>query len=277
MPVCYVEGEAFSIAHLVAKIKAGKMADAPIWTDVKTFNSKPWRDHVDCIIAGFPCQDISDAGKKVGIEGKKSGLWSEVVRIARDIRPQFLFLENVSAITVRGIDRVLADISELGMAAIWTIASAQEVGAPQKRQRWFCLAYSDNKRLQRLRNQIRTTKHTEITVAEMGQGSRPAIMEYANGLRCLHSRQQQMPAQDANETIARMDQHCWPPYPSDLEGWRQFSSQQFLAEPAIPRAPDGLPARLDRTRALGNAVVPQQAAFATRILFQLVIAPLDIK
>jgi len=95
---------------------------------------------VDCIHAGWPCTDISVAGKGAGIDGEASGLWREVARIAGVVRPRYLFLENSPAIVTRGLERVLADLAALGYDARWRVLSAADVGAPHERERWWCIA-----------------------------------------------------------------------------------------------------------------------------------------
>ena len=93
----------------------------------------------------FPCQDISDAGKRAGIrDGEKSSLWKQVIRVACESRARFICLENVAAITFRGLDDVLGDIAKAGYDAIWACVSVDEVGGTQKRDRWFCLAYAND-------------------------------------------------------------------------------------------------------------------------------------
>lgn len=111
--------------------------------DVREFDPAPYAGRVDCLAAGFPCTDISVAGSKGGVqEGTRSGLWSEVVRCARVIRPRFLWLENVPAIvSIRpGLDVVLSDLADMGLDAIWCCVRASDVGAPIERDRWWCLA-----------------------------------------------------------------------------------------------------------------------------------------
>jgi len=86
----------------------------PIWSDVTTFDGEPWRGIVDVISGGFPCQDISCAGKGAGIEGSRSGMWSEMARIICEVRPRYAFIENVPALITRGLDRVLTDLAKMG-------------------------------------------------------------------------------------------------------------------------------------------------------------------
>jgi DNA (cytosine-5)-methyltransferase 1 len=103
---------------------------------------------IDVIYGGFPCQDISTAGDGVGLEGKRSGLFFEIMRLAEEVGPTFIFLENVPAIRTRGLDQVGKELANRGYDCRWCSLSAQEIGAPHIRKRWFCLAYSMRKRLE---------------------------------------------------------------------------------------------------------------------------------
>lgn len=125
-------------------ILAKHWPDVPRWRDVRTFGRADFLGSVDVVAGGFPCQDISAAGKGAGIkEGTRSGLWFEFARIIGELRPRYAFLENVPAITTRDGVRVLADLAALGYDARWGIVAASGVGAPHRRERWFCLAYRD--------------------------------------------------------------------------------------------------------------------------------------
>ncbi|WP_461296348.1 DNA cytosine methyltransferase [Streptomyces harbinensis] len=95
---------------------------------------------VDIITAGFPCQDISTAGRGAGIHGERSGIWKHVAEAVRAIRPRLVCLENVAAIRRRGLSVVLGDLAEIGYDAHWCSVRASEVGAPHQRDRWFCVA-----------------------------------------------------------------------------------------------------------------------------------------
>jgi DNA (cytosine-5)-methyltransferase 1 len=98
-------------------------------------------ERVDVLCGGFPCQDISNAGKRAGIDGVRSGLWSEYSRIVGDLRPGFVIVENSSALLGRGMGRVLGDLSALGYDSEWSIVSACAFGAPHARERVFLIAY----------------------------------------------------------------------------------------------------------------------------------------
>lgn len=120
--------------------------------DCRLFDPSEYIGRVDAIHAGFPCQDISFAGTGAGINGSKSGLWSEIVRVAGILRPAELFLENSPAIITRGLDRVLGDLVGLGYDARWLILPASAVGAPHERGRWWCLARRANADKSRLKS-----------------------------------------------------------------------------------------------------------------------------
>jgi DNA (cytosine-5)-methyltransferase 1 len=139
-PVCAVEIEPYCRKVLLQRQRDGILPKFPIWNDVTTFDGTPWRGKVDVVCGGFPCTDISCAGKGAGIKGKESGLWSEMARIIGEIRPKFAFMENSPMLTLRGLDRVLGDLSEMGYDAQWGVVGACHVGAPHRRERIWILA-----------------------------------------------------------------------------------------------------------------------------------------
>ena len=141
--VCFVERESYAAAVLAARMAEGRLAPAPIWSDVCTFDGRPWRGVVDLVAGGFPCQDVSQAGKRAGVaDGERSGLWREFARIVGEVGPEFVFVENVGALVVRGLDIVLGDLAALGFDAEWGCVLANEAGAPHRRERVFILAHS---------------------------------------------------------------------------------------------------------------------------------------
>jgi len=133
-----VEIEAFVQANLVAKIEEGRMADAPIWSDLKTFPASIFRGKVSGIIGGYPCQPFSSAGKRKGEEDPRH-LWPYIRKHVRAVRPLWCFFENVQGHATMGLWRVLSDLEEEGYETTWGIFSAEEVGAPHQRKRVFIL------------------------------------------------------------------------------------------------------------------------------------------
>ena len=154
--VCFVEREAHAAGVLAARVEEGSLDAAPVWSDVCTFDAGAWRGRVDCVVAGFPCQDLSVAGRRAGLDGQRSGLFFEVVRIATDSGAWLLFLENVAGIASatasvvdpeegeldeRAAARVVGELADLGWDAEWITLAASDVGASHGRARWFCLAW----------------------------------------------------------------------------------------------------------------------------------------
>lgn len=130
-PVAFVERDAFC-----QKVLAKHWPCTPIFDDVRTFNAAQFLG-ITLIIGGFPCQDISAAGKGAGLEGERSGLWFEYLRIIKECKPRFIVAENVFALLGRGLDRVLCDLEEAGYAAEAISVAASDLGAPHQRKRWF--------------------------------------------------------------------------------------------------------------------------------------------
>lgn len=186
--------------------------DVPCYDDVRTLTAeqlKRDRIYTDVMCGGFPCQDISEAGKGRGIDAKRSGLWREFRRLCEEIRPQFAIVENVSALRTRGLDRVVRDFAAIGYDAEWSVVSACSVGAPHPRDRMFLVAHPSGRWWeQRWRIEFEARGYQE----------------------------------------------------RDIHHWKD--------QPEPPRVADGVPARMDRNRSLGNAVVPQIAEIIGRALMK---------
>ena len=141
--VCAVEVDAGARQILLDRQRDGALARFPVWDDVRTFDGRAWRGHVDVVTGGFPCQDISQCGGGAGIDGARSGLWVEMARIIREVRPGIAVVENSPMLTARGLGRVLRDLAEMGMDARWGVFRASSVGAAHHRARLFLVAYAD--------------------------------------------------------------------------------------------------------------------------------------
>ena len=139
-PVCAVEIEPYCQEILRARQRDGILPEFPIFGDIKEFDGTKWRGAVDVVCGGFPCQDISAAGKGAGITGKRSGLWSEMARVIGEVGPRFVFIENSPLLRTRGLSTVLKDLAEMGYDARWGVLGAWHVGAPHKRDRMWILA-----------------------------------------------------------------------------------------------------------------------------------------
>jgi DNA (cytosine-5)-methyltransferase 1 len=154
-PICAVEIEEYPRKVLLQRQLDGILPAFPIWDDIKTFRSdNPETEELFnmargvrnklVISGGFTCQDISAAGKGAGIGGDRSGLWSEMFRIIGEIRPRYVFAENSPMLSIRGLDRVVADIASLGgYTCRWGVLGACHAGAPHRRDRIWILADSN--------------------------------------------------------------------------------------------------------------------------------------
>lgn len=148
--ICAVEYDAAARGILLQRQRDGSLPRFPVWDDVRTFDGKPWRMRVDVVSGGFPCTDISTANSaKAGLDGEASGLWREMARIVREVEPEWVFVENVPAITVRGMDRVLWDLAAMGYDAAWGVLGSEDVGIPMRRDRMWIVASSHKWRLGR--------------------------------------------------------------------------------------------------------------------------------
>jgi DNA (cytosine-5)-methyltransferase 1 len=214
---------------------------APIWDDVRSLDGRPWRGVVDIIYGGFPCQDISCAGAGAGLAGKRSGLFFEIMRLADEIEPSFLFFENVPAIRTRGLDRVLTELASRGYDCRWRMLSAQEVGAPHIRNRWFLLAAHANGRAFR---------------------EQPIVRAVGNAASIATPDGEAQPLADAGYTGLS---EAWPlGSESQHTAFERFGG--WASECGIRRVAHGCAHRMDRFKALGNGVVPAQVREAFRSL-----------
>lgn len=200
--------------------------------DISLWNPSEYAGRVDSLHAGFPCTDISLAGNGEGIEGAQSGLWSEVVRVADVLRPRELFLENSPAIVNRGLDRVLSDLAALGYDAKWLCLSADRVGAPHERDRWWCLANARGGRCD-------TSEEGEI--------------QHHGSPENAHAESQRLPRIRIGSGVK--EKYTRPSCPN----W-------WAVEPDLGRMVYGVANRAHRIRALGNGQVPLQAALAYQLL-----------
>ena len=145
--IAFSEIEAFACANLVSKMEAGLLDAAPIWTELKTFPWGEFRDRVDILSGGYPCQPFSAAGKRLGKEDPRH-LWPWIADGIRAMRPQVCFFENVEGHISLGLREVVGELESLGYETTWGIFSASEVGAPHQRKRVFILAYDTSERIQ---------------------------------------------------------------------------------------------------------------------------------
>lgn len=228
----------------------------------------------DVLCGGFPCQDVSAAGKRVGLEaGARTGLWRELARLAAELRPDVVVLENTPGLLGRGFDRVLRDLAALGFDVEWSTVRASDVGAPHRRERLFALAYTDRGRARLLaeRHQQLEAEHWHAKPAH----ARAQLGHADHARRELGRAGHDHHGGDARRRIAD-GPDAWPPRPGDHDGWGRWAGPV----PGVRRSLDGVTGRVDRRarraqiarlRALGNAVVPAQAALALRLLIDRLV------
>ena len=241
--------------------------DVPIYEDVRELDGQDYKGAVDIITGGFPCQDISLAGKGVGIDGERSGLWSELARIIGEIRPAYAVMENVSALLGRGLDRVAGDLAEIGYDCEWHCIPASAIGAPHRRDRIWIIAYASSVGICDLPECGGLSDEDQHTAeAEQGRdefapraqanGKRKSLAD-PNGFRGNRSSTEQGPA---GRKIFAGDSGIQHPahYAPISEGIRRReSARQWWIEPNVGRVAHGIPNRTHRLKGLGNAVVPQ--------------------
>lgn len=211
------------------RILAKHWPTVPIHDDICTFNPAP--RSADIVCGGFPCQDISTAGKQAGIkQGTRSGLFYELMRVICVVRPRYVVLENVSAILANGLDTVLGELAEAGFDCEWACIPASAVGACHQRDRWWLVAYADHGNKQA----------TKPINGFKGQTAAP------NGC-----------GEDASNTSSPRLERRWAC--GSIANRLSPDWRSYLSEPVLCRGDDGLSGRVDRLKALGNAVVPQVA------------------
>ena len=140
--ICAVEWEPYPASVLISRQNDGILPPFPVWDDVQTFDGKQWRGRVDVISGGFPCQDISCAGKGAGIDGERSSMWGHMARIIGEVRPRKVLVENSPMLVGRGLARVLGDLAKMGYDAEWCVLGAVDAGAPHKRDRIWIVGES---------------------------------------------------------------------------------------------------------------------------------------
>jgi DNA (cytosine-5)-methyltransferase 1 len=204
--------------------------------DVRTW-PQPDTERVDIIAGGFPCQDISYAGKGAGLAGERSGLFYEAMRIVREVGPRFVVLENVAALLTRGMGDVLGTLASLGYDAEWHCIPAAAVGAPHRRDRVFIVSYAKGERF--------GTRRTRRIVGVSARQKDSANVANDDGRFGGASWAGQ---EETRSTDVLVDGSAF-----------ETGHDQWGTEPAVGRVADGIPARVDRLRGLGNAVVPQVA------------------
>ena len=219
--------------------------DVPRYDDVRDcglHNLEP----VDVIAGGFPCTDISCAGKQAGLNGEQSSLWWQMHRIIGELRPRFAVVENVPNLFNRGFDRVCGSLAEIGYDAEWHVISAADVGAPHLRKRLWLVADADRAHGIRPQHEVLPGRHAADA------GGQDMADSAGFGERCGAE------PMEAQQLSAERR--------SASSQWQDRYHKIWKTEPELGRVAHGVPARVDRLRGLGNAIVPQIAQHIARTL-----------
>jgi len=274
--VCVVEWEPYPTSVLMQRQNEGVFAPFPIWDDVRTFDGRPWRGRVDVVSGGFPCQDISAAGKGAGIDGERSGMWAHMARIIREVGPRYAFVENSPMLTSRGLGRVLGDLAAMGYDARWGVLGAVDAGAPHKRERIWIVATdsrhgTDSKWAWSARWE---TRERPAVWRESDGNGKAQLLADASGERAHGSGSRPEQTRRAELAIGhQMDNADGSQRQGDERQERirgeytdACGSGWWQSEPDVGRVAHGVAARVDRLKAIGNGQVPAVAALAWRIL-----------
>ena len=280
--VCAVEWEPYPASVLCARQNDGLLPPFPIWDDVQTFDGFAWRGLVDVVSGGFPCQDISAAGKGDGLDGKRSGMWHHMARVVGEVRPKYVFVENSPMLTTRGGTRVVGDLAQMGYDCKWTVMGAADVGANHKRDRmWIVgkLAHSKKLLCNGRNDNARISLERET---EPESGNRCWEKDVGKSKRSGLEGQRSQPRQEEVTQLGNTGALAYTENQGNV--WRQwimgFTEQEhnsgrgktdggrewWKAEPNVGRVADGVAARVDRLKAIGNGQVPLCAATAWRLL-----------
>lgn len=288
--VCAVEWEPYAASVLVARQNDHSLDPFPIWDDVQTFDGRPWRGLVDVVSGGFPCQDISAAGRGAGISGAKSGMWRHMARIIGEVLPRFVFVENSPLLTNRGLDEVLGALAALGYDAEWCVLGARDAGAPHQRDRiWIRGVLPDASRTRLEGDEPRRSGSQEPLPGGLG-GDGDARSAVPDPDRLGVRESMRKGAEAPPESIEPREGGLPDPHGERLERSRRGGAESsrrygessgpsraghgWTPEPDVGRVAYGVAARVDRLRVLGNGQVPQCAALAWRTLeAQARIAP----
>ena len=237
------------------RVLAKHWPEVPCYDDIRTLTAERLAADgisVDVICGGFPCQDISVAGKGAGLAGERSGLWREYARLIGEIRPRFVIVENVAALLSRGLGDVLGNLAALGYDAEWHCIPASAVGAPHRRDRAWIVAYADC--------EWERGGHYHGDCLEGGAAPAPA--------GTLDACDEVGGACAPVAGSAGLAERPWV-----QSGWeRAYTAVApycwWDAEPALDQVVDGFPGRVDQCIALGNAVVPQIPELIGRAIMQ---------
>jgi DNA (cytosine-5)-methyltransferase 1 len=235
--VCAVEIEEYPRKVLLQRQRDGILPRFPIWGDVCTFDGRPWRGIVDVVCGGFPCQDISSSGTGAGLDGERSGLWAEMLRVIGEVRPAHVLTENSPTLTTRGGLRVIAELAAMGYDSSWGIIGAKHCGGAIARDRMWIYSCS---------REINREGDTERKAKLYG-------WPYKVGRNLGDNWKTRSPVDRFVEEL-------------EQSGERREKQGKCDLPPYLFRVDDGMAYELDELAAIGNGQVPVVAATAWQIL-----------
>lgn len=246
--VCAVEIDADCRDKLFQRQRDGHLAQFPIWDDIGSFDGFEWRGCVDVVSGGFPCQDISAAGKGRGITGASSGLVFEMLRVIAEIRPKYVIAENSPNLRTRGLGTIVSELTSMGYDSRWGVLGAWHAGAYHRRNRMWIVALANTYK-QELREQPGRRGRSNR------QGKDESEYDGVNG-------------HVANAKSSRLKENvqCRTEKAKSSTRCDSTEPRQWLVEPSVGRVVDGMAHRVDRLRAIGNGQVPAVFKMAWDIL-----------
>ncbi len=277
--VCAVEQEPYAISVLLQRQNDKVFPTFPVWDDICTFDGRRWQGIVDVVSGGFPCQDISSAGKGEGIKGKRSGLWSEMARVIGEVKPEWVFAENSPMLVSRGLNIVLSDLAQMGFNARWGIVGADDIGANHKRKRIWIVARNVANSSRCILRSEKKSKRSSPHVTKCGSRTHERGKDKTTKVKqtnvpnsncncksdgSKHEKKQLLADTDSERGCLRKT------IGQDAENARQSSrgtkSRNWDIEPDVGRVVNGMAARTHRLKAIGNGQVPEVVRFAWQTL-----------
>jgi len=222
---------------MLQRQRDGILPRFPIWDDICTFDGNPWRGRVDVVCGGFPCQDISSSGTGAGLDGERSGLWSEMLRVIGEVRPDHVLTENSPMLTIRGGTRIIAELAAMGYDSAWGIIGAHDCGGPIARDRMWI--YSRSREV--------TRKGNTKGQAELSGWPYPVSRNVGDNFK-------------TRSLVDRFVEEL------DRTGARREKQGTSDLPPYLFRLDDGMAHELDELAAIGNGQVPAVAALAFKLL-----------
>lgn len=253
--VCYVEQNSHAAATLVARMADKALDKAPVWSDLKAFDCTPWIGKVSLVSAGYPCQPFSSTGKRRGTEDPRH-LWPYIAEILRELKPEWVFLENVQGHLDIGFDIVKRELQEMGFDVEADLFTAIEAGAWHERKRLFVVAHAHRHKQPECaddRGIKRQSENDETQRLHAQPECRGRLLDTVMGShQLLDDRQAETP--------------LFAPAAGDLEAWADLLRKSPGLKPALRRGDDGMAGWMERSHAIGNGVCSLAAAYAWRTL-----------